>query len=52
MRDSAWVATKEAERKAARTNDTIPVPAPPRQHMVWTIEADPSITYCLIVGHD
>jgi len=31
MQDSAWVATEEAERKAARTNDTIPVPAPPRR---------------------
>ena len=29
MRDSAWVATEEAERKAARTNDTTPVTAPP-----------------------
>ncbi len=30
MRDSAWVATEEAERKAVRTY-TIPVPVPPRR---------------------
>jgi len=28
MQDSAWEAAEEAERKPARTRETIPVPAP------------------------